>query len=134
MKFRILAAVAYRCFRHRRRRPDAGPADYAPEDHRDLASGRLHVECRGHRSLLPRDLGAVKKADPENAKGVRYAVSATQFIEVLPLPAGAGINRLDHTAYNTTDAEGMRRYLAARLEDAGQVEKGADGSRWFTVH
>ena len=36
--------------------------------------------------------------DPENPKGVRYALSATQFIEVLPLPPGAGINRLDHTA------------------------------------
>ena len=43
-------------------------------------------------------VGAVKLPDPENPKGARYALSATQFVEVLPLPAGAGINRLDHIA------------------------------------
>jgi catechol 2,3-dioxygenase-like lactoylglutathione lyase family enzyme len=57
-------------------------------------------------------VGAVKLPDPENPEGVRYALSATQFIEVLPLPADAGINRLDHTAWNTDDAEAMRKYLA----------------------
>jgi hypothetical protein len=31
-------------------------------------------------------IGAVKRADAENPKGVCYAISATQFIEVLPLP------------------------------------------------
>ena len=79
-------------------------------------------------------IGAAKQADPENPKGVRYALSATQFIEVLPLPEGAGINRLDHTAWNTTDAEALRRWLGSKsYKVPGQVEKGADGSRWFTV-
>ena len=54
-------------------------------------------------------IGAVKMPDPENPKGVRYMVSQTQFIEVLPLPADAGINRLDHTAWKTEDAQAMRR-------------------------
>lgn len=79
-------------------------------------------------------VGAEKQADPENPAGVRYALSATQFVEVLPLPAGAGINRLDHTAWNTTNAEAMRRYLAAKeWKTPARVEKGADGSRWFEV-
>jgi catechol 2,3-dioxygenase-like lactoylglutathione lyase family enzyme len=79
-------------------------------------------------------VGAVKEPDPENPKGVRYAVSATQFIEVLPLPAGAGINRLDHTAWNTTNAESMRKYLAARgWTTPAKVTKVSDGSRWFEV-
>ena len=59
-------------------------------------------------------IGAAKVPDPQNANGVCYAIDATQFIEVLPLPAGQGINRLDHTAYNTTDAEGLRRYLGSK--------------------
>ncbi len=59
-------------------------------------------------------VGAVKVADPENPQGVRYMLSPTQFVEVLPLPAGAGINRLDHAALNTESAEGMRKYLAAK--------------------
>lgn len=80
-------------------------------------------------------VGAVKLPDPENPRGVRYAVSSTQFIEVLPLPAGAGISRLDHSAWNTTSAEGMRRYLAAKgWKVPAGVEKGSDGSRWFTVN
>ena len=32
------------------------------------------------------DLGGVKRSDPENANGVRYYFSPTQFVEVLPLP------------------------------------------------
>jgi catechol 2,3-dioxygenase-like lactoylglutathione lyase family enzyme len=79
-------------------------------------------------------VGAVKKADPENPKGVRYMVSATQFVEVLPLPADAGINRLDHTAWNTEDAQGLRRWLASKsYKVPDHVERGADGSFWFAV-
>jgi catechol 2,3-dioxygenase-like lactoylglutathione lyase family enzyme len=79
-------------------------------------------------------VGAAKMPDPENPKGVRYPLSATQFVEVLPLPANAGINRLDHVAYNTDNAEGLRRYLASKAwKTPPAVEKGADGSRWFTV-
>ena len=79
-------------------------------------------------------IGAAKEADPENPAGVRYALSATQFVEVLPLPAGAGINRLDHTAWNVTSAEGMRKYLAAKgWKTPAAVTKGSDGSQWFEV-
>jgi catechol 2,3-dioxygenase-like lactoylglutathione lyase family enzyme len=79
-------------------------------------------------------IGAAKLPDPENPKGVRYALSATQFVEVLPLPADAGINRLDHTAYNTGNAEGMRTYLAAKgWKTPAAVTKRSDGSKAFTV-
>ena len=79
-------------------------------------------------------VGAVKETDPENPHGVRYVLSATQFVEVLPLPAGQGVNRLDHTALNTENAEGMRKYLAAKgWKTPAKVTRGADGSRWFDV-
>jgi len=79
-------------------------------------------------------IGAVKLSDPENPQGARYALSDTQFIEVLPLPAGAGINRLDHSAWNTDNADQLRRYLAANnWKTPDHVEKGSDGSRWFEV-
>jgi catechol 2,3-dioxygenase-like lactoylglutathione lyase family enzyme len=79
-------------------------------------------------------IGAAKLPDPEDPRGVRYAINATQFVEVLPLPLGAGINRLDHIAFNTSDAEGLRKYLSAKAwKTPSKVEKGADGSRWFTV-
>jgi len=79
-------------------------------------------------------LGAAREPDPENPLGVRYAFNDRQFIEVLPLPPGADINRLDHTAYSTENAEGMRKYLAAHAwKTPAKVEEGADGSRWFTV-
>jgi catechol 2,3-dioxygenase-like lactoylglutathione lyase family enzyme len=79
-------------------------------------------------------VGAAKAADPENPQGVRYMVSPTQFVEVLPLPPNAGVNRLDHTAWNTVSAEGMRAYFAAKgWTVPAHVEKGSDGSRWFAV-
>lgn len=81
------------------------------------------------------DLGAVKRTDPENPAGVRYYFNPVQFVEVLPLPAGpASINRLDHAAFNTADAEGLRLYLKAQgTATPAHLEHGSDGSRWFDV-
>lgn len=84
-------------------------------------------------------VGAAKLPDPENPQGVRYAVSPTQFIEVLPLPvlplpSSGSVNRLDHSAWNTTSAACMRNYLAAKGWNVPrQLQHGADGSRWFEV-
>lgn len=79
-------------------------------------------------------IGAVKLPDPEDPKGVRYAISGTQFVEVLPLPANAGKNRMDHAALNTVNAEGMRKYLAAKgWKVPAKLTRGSDGSRWFFV-
>ena len=82
------------------------------------------------------DLGAMKGADPQNSTGVRYYFSPAQFIEVLPLPSGdTSISRLDLVAYRTTDADGLRRYLAAhRIKVPTHVQHGSDGSRWLNVH
>lgn len=79
-------------------------------------------------------LGAQKLSDPENAKGVKYALSNTQFVEVLPLPANSGVNRLDHAGFNTESAEGMRKYLAAKgWKTPAAVTKLSDGSRMIAV-
>jgi len=61
-----------------------------------------------------RVLGAMKAADPEDPKSVRYYFSPSQFVEILPTPAGASISRLAHVAWNTTDAAALRAYLIAR--------------------
>ena len=61
------------------------------------------------------DLGAVKRADPENPAGVRYYFSAVQFVEVLPLPAGdTSVNRLDHIAFACDGLQEMRNNLKSR--------------------
>jgi len=83
------------------------------------------------------DLGGVKGEDPENPKGVRYYFSPTQFVEVLPLPVAperSAINRLDHVAFSTTDAQGLRTYLASKQAAVPtQITTGRDGSQWFDV-
>lgn len=80
------------------------------------------------------DIGLLKGPDPENPTGVRYYVNSTQFVEVLPLPAGNAPTRLDHLAYITADAEALRVYLAAhKVEVPAGVEHGSDGSLWFHV-
>lgn len=80
-------------------------------------------------------IGAAKVADPEDPKGVRYMINATQFVEVLPLPPNAGINRLDHTGWKTANAEGLRLYLADKgWKVPAKVTRSSDGSRSFRVH
>ncbi|WP_263358680.1 VOC family protein [Acidicapsa ligni] len=79
-------------------------------------------------------IGAVREPDPENPHGVRYAINATQFVEVLPLPANVGVNRLDHTAYNTENAEGLRLYLKDNgWQTPPSVKHFSDGSKAFRV-
>lgn len=79
-------------------------------------------------------LGASKGADPQDSRGVRYYLSPTQFVEVLPLPAQHGLSRMDRVAYNTADAAGLRAYLIAHgVSSAGEVKSGSDNSHWFMV-
>lgn len=86
-------------------------------------------------SFYVHDLGAVKGPDPENPAGVRYSFSATQFVEVLPLPTGrASVNRLDHASFNTSDADAIRKYLQAHgIEVPSSITKAGDGSQYFEV-
>jgi catechol 2,3-dioxygenase-like lactoylglutathione lyase family enzyme len=80
------------------------------------------------------DIGLKKGSDAENPSGVRYYVNSHQFIEVLPFFTNAGNSRLDHIGYITTDAEALRRYLAAHHYPVpDSVQKASDGSRWFNV-
>jgi catechol 2,3-dioxygenase-like lactoylglutathione lyase family enzyme len=79
-----------------------------------------------------RILGAMKAADPENPKGVRYYFSPSQFVEVVPAAADAGPSRLAHVAWNTADAAGLRAYLIARRHPGvSALTKAPDGSLWF---
>ncbi len=79
-------------------------------------------------------LGALKGTDPESSSGARYYFSATQFVEVLPLPADHGISRMDHVAWNTDDVNAMHSYLSGKQTPGiTAVQTGSDGSRWFEV-
>jgi catechol 2,3-dioxygenase-like lactoylglutathione lyase family enzyme len=78
-------------------------------------------------------LGAAKGTDPQDPAGTRYYFSPTQFVEVLPLPAEHTINRMACVAFNTVDAEGLRKYLVARgVDSTGEVRASGDGSHWFS--
>ena len=81
------------------------------------------------------DLGAVKAADPLALDGLRFYFSPAQFVEVLPLPAGyTSVSRFVHAGFNTTEAEGMRRYLGAHgIAVPAKTEAVSDGSRFFEV-
>jgi len=78
-----------------------------------------------------RILGGVKGADPQDAKGVRYYFSPTQFVEVLPLPAQQGLSRMGCVAYNTADAGKLLVYLKEKGVSSGELMTASDGTRWF---
>ena len=81
------------------------------------------------------DLGAVKRADAEQATGMRYYFAPTQFVEVLPLPGGwTSFSRLDHVAFDAKDPDALRRYLLSKgIAAPSRLRRGRDGSRWFDV-
>jgi catechol 2,3-dioxygenase-like lactoylglutathione lyase family enzyme len=77
-------------------------------------------------------LGATKGADPQDPAGIRYYLSPTQFVEVLPLPPEHTISRMACVAYNTADASALRLYLRAHgVDNTSELRNGSDGSRWF---
>jgi catechol 2,3-dioxygenase-like lactoylglutathione lyase family enzyme len=83
-----------------------------------------------------RIVGAVKMADFEDHPGVRYAINTHQYVEVLPLPASAGVDRLDHIALRTTNVEAMRRYLQSHgvpTPDKVSVSQGPEKIKWLEV-
>ncbi len=78
------------------------------------------------------ELGATKESDPEDLRGTVYRLSEQQFVEVLPLPAEHSITRLDHVAFETTDAEALHGYLVAhQYREVDGVKTGSEGSKWF---
>jgi catechol 2,3-dioxygenase-like lactoylglutathione lyase family enzyme len=95
----------------------------------------LSADMAASEAFYAGELGATRMPDPERPDGVRYHFSASQFVEVLPLPPGEkSINRLAHAAFVTADAEALRRYLAERkVAVPAKVTVGKDGSRWFDV-
>jgi len=111
-----------------------------PDSRRPLITGVSHIavyaadRARSERFYV-HDLGAVRGSDPENPHGVRYYFAPTQFVEVLPLPSGPpSLNRLDHVAFITADAERLRSYLASRhVAVPGRVQHGDDGGQWLDV-
>jgi catechol 2,3-dioxygenase-like lactoylglutathione lyase family enzyme len=83
-----------------------------------------------------RIVGAEKMADFEDHPGVRYAINTNQYVEVMPLPATAGTDRLDHIAFRTTNVEAMRRYLQAHgvpAPDQISVSAGPEKIKWLEV-
>jgi len=117
----------------------AGSSDMAAQGTRPAVIGISHM-CVYAKDIAASDyfyahiLGATKGSDPQDSTGVRYYFSATQFVEVLPLPVEHTISRMGCVAYNTTDAARMRHWIEGRgVGKPSELKTGADGSRWFDV-
>jgi catechol 2,3-dioxygenase-like lactoylglutathione lyase family enzyme len=71
----------------------------------------------------------------EAGNATHYQISADQYIEVkLVASAKDPVDRVDHVAFETTNVEGMRKYLASNgVKVPDRVEKRTDGSSSFMV-
>jgi catechol 2,3-dioxygenase-like lactoylglutathione lyase family enzyme len=113
------------------------PAAFAQSAHRPAITGVSHIavyttDAGAAEHFYAGVLGAQKSADPVNSAGTRYSFSRTQWVEVLPLPQGQGINRLAYLAYTTPDAAGVRAFLLSRGQhDVGEMKTATDGSKYF---
>ncbi|TCP36685.1 VOC family protein [Sphingomonas sp. BK235] len=78
-------------------------------------------------------LGARSETNPENPAGRRFALSGTQYVEVLPAPPGLGASLFAHAGYRTADAAALRGWLLANgARDVGALA-GRPGDRWFAA-
>ncbi len=67
--------------------------------------------------------------------GVRFYANHLQYIQLLTPPAKDMVNRLDSIGFLTSDAEALRRFLAASgVAVPKNVTVEEDGSRSFLVH
>jgi catechol 2,3-dioxygenase-like lactoylglutathione lyase family enzyme len=73
--------------------------------------------------------------DGATSTRARFYANHAQYVELLPPPVAGQDHRLNRVAFATSDAEGLRKYLASKdlpVPDAVTVE--SDGSRSFVVH
>ncbi len=67
--------------------------------------------------------------------GLRFYANHAQYVELLPPPVRGQIHRLDLVGFATTDAEGLRRFLASKgIAVPPSISVKSDGSRSFLVH
>lgn len=136
MRFPVLVLVfaSLTCTAQTSPRGPGSPANSRPQILGISNMGVFTSDAAKAEQFYVHELGLKKASDPENPNGTRYYVNQEQFIEVLPLPGDAGVNRLDHLGYMTANAEALRHYLGAHGVDVpDKVERGSDGSAWFYV-
>lgn len=82
--------------------------------------------------------GRVLGLPEETASGpqqLRFRVNAHQYIQLIAAGPNAPADRLVEVGFETTDAEGLRRYLAANgVQVPHEVTSARDGTRSFKVH
>jgi catechol 2,3-dioxygenase-like lactoylglutathione lyase family enzyme len=111
-----------------------------PQQVRPVITGISHMCVFAHDMAASADfygrvLGGTKGPDLQDPNGVRFYFSPTQFVEVLPLPANAGLSRMACVAWNTSDARALHRYMQAKsVENLSELKSSDDGSRWFSVN
>ena len=67
--------------------------------------------------------------------GIRFYPNHAQYVELLAPPVLGQAHRLDLVGFATSDAEGLRKFLASKgVAVPASVTMGADGSRSFVVH
>lgn len=67
--------------------------------------------------------------------GVRFYANHAQYVELVSPPIPGQLDRLDSVAFETADAEAMRRYLRANdVAVPPAITADAEGNRSFAVH
>ncbi len=67
--------------------------------------------------------------------GIRFYPNHAQYVELLAPPVVGQAQRLDLVGFATSDAEGLRKFLAGKgVAVPASVTVGGDGSRSFLVH
>ncbi len=87
----------------------------------------------GNQKLYATVLGLTSASPVEPGQTQRF-VAGSQWVGYSPAPDAKSTNRFDHAAFRTEDAEGLRKYLAAKaVKTPDSVTKWKDGTLSFMV-
>ena len=106
---------------------------------RPAITGISHVTLRASNLAKSRQfyMGALGLGDElgHDQRHARFPINSHQYIELTAAPPHTPVDRLVEVGFETKDAEGLRRYLAANgVQVPQEVTPGPDGTRSFTVH
>ncbi|MBB6143179.1 catechol 2,3-dioxygenase-like lactoylglutathione lyase family enzyme [Silvibacterium bohemicum] len=119
---------------------ELGPASAQSGPSRPAITGISHVtfyadDLQKSEAFYTNVLGWEQQPAADRSTGVRFFANHQQFIELVPAPRPAMLNRLQSFGLNTSDAERLRRYLGAHgVAVPAAVTVAPDGSRYFVTH
>ena len=126
MAWLVLALVTYASAQNSSKRPKITGIDHVSFYTTDQGKNqKLYMSVLG--------LQSATEASPAEPGQVQRFIIGKQWVGYSPAPDGGSINRMDHVAFTTENAEEMRSYLASKGVSVPNAITSSSGIKSFTT-